>query len=99
MIPVGEFQRIMELLAERDIYIISDECYLRFVYSPAKVFSAASLPAELRERLCIAGSFPKTYSMTAQNVVRHFNGAIEGRREANQAVCGATQLSLAGGRE
>jgi aspartate aminotransferase len=64
VIPLGEFQRIMELLAERDIYAISDECYLRFVYSPAKVFSAASLPAKLRERLCIAGSFSKTYAMT-----------------------------------
>jgi aspartate aminotransferase len=64
VIPPGEFQRIMELLAERDICAISDECYLRFVYSPAKVFSAASLPAELRERLCIAGSFSKTYAMT-----------------------------------
>jgi aspartate aminotransferase len=37
---------------------------LRFVYPPSEVFSAASLPAELRERLCIAGSFSKTYAMT-----------------------------------
>jgi aspartate aminotransferase len=34
------------------------------VYPPASVFSAASLPAELRKRLCIAGSFSKTYAMT-----------------------------------
>ncbi len=64
VIPPAEFQKIMELLAERSIYVISDECYLRFVYSPAQVFSAASLPAELRENLCIAGSFSKTYAMT-----------------------------------
>ena len=44
--------------------MISDECYLRFVYPPGEVFSAASLPAELRARLCIAGSFSKTYAMT-----------------------------------
>jgi aspartate aminotransferase len=54
----------MEVLANRDIYVISDECYLHFVYPPAEVFSAASLPAELRSRLCIAGSFSKTYAMT-----------------------------------
>ncbi len=64
VIPPAEFRRIMELLTERGIYAISDECYLRFVYPPAEVFSAASLPAELRSRLCIAGSFSKTYAMT-----------------------------------
>ncbi|MBA3516057.1 MAG: pyridoxal phosphate-dependent aminotransferase [Pyrinomonadaceae bacterium] len=64
VIPPAEFKRIMELLTERGIYVISDECYLRFVYPPAEVFSAASLPPELRRRLCIAGSFSKTYAMT-----------------------------------
>ena len=64
----AEFQRIIELLDERGIYVITDECYLRFVYPPAEVFSAASLPAELRTRLCIAGSFSKTYAMTGWRV-------------------------------
>jgi aspartate aminotransferase len=64
VLPPSEFRRIMELTAERDIYVISDECYLRFVYSPAEIFSAATLPAELRSKLCIAGSFSKTYAMT-----------------------------------
>lgn len=58
------FRRIVEIANEHDIYIVSDECYLRFVYPPATVFSAASLPSELRARLCIAGSFSKTYAMT-----------------------------------
>jgi aspartate aminotransferase len=64
VIPPAEFRRIMELLTERGIYVISDECYLRFVYPPAEVFSAATLPLELQSRLCIAGSFSKTYAMT-----------------------------------
>ena len=68
VIPPAEFQRIIELLDERGIYVITDECYLRFVYPPAEVFSAASLPAELRTRLCIAGSFSKTYAMTGWRV-------------------------------
>jgi aspartate aminotransferase len=68
VLPPHEFRRIMELTAERGIYVVSDECYLRFVYPPAEVFSAASLPAELRSRLCIAGSFSKTYAMTGWRV-------------------------------
>ena len=68
VIPPAEFQRIMEVLANRGVFVISDECYLRFVYPPAEVFSAATLPAELRARLCIAGSFSKTYAMTGWRV-------------------------------
>lgn len=68
VIPPAEFRRIMELLAERGIFVISDECYLRFVYPPSEVFSAASLPSELRSRLCIAGSFSKTYAMTGWRI-------------------------------
>lgn len=68
VIPPAEFQAIMELLADRAIYAISDECYLRFVYPPAEVFSAAGLPAKLRKRLCIAGSFSKTYAMTGWRI-------------------------------
>ncbi len=68
VIPPAEFQRIVELLVDRGIYIITDECYLRFVYPPAQVFSAASLPAEMRARMCIAGSFSKTYAMTGWRV-------------------------------
>jgi len=64
VLPPAQFRRIMELAIERGIYVVSDECYLRFVYPPGEVFSAASLPAELRARLCIAGSFSKTYAMT-----------------------------------
>jgi aspartate aminotransferase len=68
VLPPKEFRRIMELTSERGIYVVSDECYLRFVYPPGEVFSAASLPAELRSRLCIAGSFSKTYAMTGWRV-------------------------------
>ena len=68
VIAPREFRRIMEVLAERGIYAVSDECYLRFVYPPHEVYSAATLPAELRARLCIAGSFSKTYAMTGWRI-------------------------------
>jgi aspartate aminotransferase len=68
VIPPAEFKEIMEVLAEKNIYAVSDECYLRFVYPPATVFSAASLQPELRSRLCIAGSFSKTFAMTGWRI-------------------------------
>lgn len=68
VIPPNEFETIMEVASEHGIYVVSDECYLRFVYSPARVFSAASLRPELRRRLCIAGSFSKTYAMTGWRI-------------------------------
>ncbi len=64
VLPPEEFRKIMELSVERGIYVISDECYLRFVYAPNEVFTAATLPEELKTRLCIAGSLSKTYAMT-----------------------------------
>jgi aspartate aminotransferase len=64
----AEFEAIMDVVAENHLYAISDECYLRFVYPPATVFSAASLRSELKRRLCIAGSFSKTYAMTGWRV-------------------------------
>jgi aspartate aminotransferase len=68
VLPPSEFRRIMEVTSEHGIYVVSDECYLRFVYPPSEVFSAASLSADLRSRLCIAGSFSKTYAMTGWRV-------------------------------
>jgi aspartate aminotransferase len=68
VLPPSEFRRIMELTSERGIYVVSDECYLRFVYPPGEVFSAARLPADKRSHLCIAGSFSKTYAMTGWRV-------------------------------
>src|ERR1700738_1394105 len=68
VIQPTEFKQIMEIVAEHDLYAVSDECYLRYVYPPATVFSAASMRPELRRRLCIAGSFSKTYAMTGWRV-------------------------------
>ena len=64
VIPAEEFRSIMEVLTEHGVYVITDECYQKFVYPPSEVFSAAALPPELQQKLCIAGSFSKTYAMT-----------------------------------
>lgn len=68
VVPAGEMRRIIELCAERGIYVITDECYLYFVYPPAEVFTSAALPKELREFVCVAGSFSKTYAMTGWRI-------------------------------
>lgn len=68
VIPPDEFRRIVEVAAELDLWVISDECYSHFVYPPARRFSASQLPPELRARVMICGSFSKTYAMTGWRV-------------------------------
>jgi aspartate aminotransferase len=64
VIPEAEFRRIVEVCAERNVFVISDECYLKFVYPPAELYSTATLPAELQQFVCVAGTFSKTFAMT-----------------------------------
>ncbi len=76
VMPPAEFERIARLAVEKDIWVISDECYYQFAYAPQQPYSAASLPAELRARILISGSFSKTYAMTGWRI-----GYALGRRE------------------
>ena len=64
VIPPGEFQKIVEAAVARDVWVISDECYLYFAYPPAAPFSAGQLPDDIRSRIMICGSFSKTHAMT-----------------------------------
>ncbi|HEX8367193.1 MAG TPA: pyridoxal phosphate-dependent aminotransferase, partial [Pyrinomonadaceae bacterium] len=68
VIPAGEMRKIVEVCAEREVYVLTDECYLFFVYPPSQVFTSASLPEELRKFVCVAGSFSKTYAMTGWRI-------------------------------
>jgi aspartate aminotransferase len=68
VIAPSEFQKIVAVAAEHDVWVISDECYLQLVYPPHQPFSAAALPSELRARVLIAGSLSKTYAMTGWRV-------------------------------
>jgi aspartate aminotransferase len=98
VIPPNEFKEIMEVVAERGLFAISDECYLRFVYPPATVFSAASLRPEVRRRLCIAGSFSKTFAMTGWRIGYSLAGADWTRAMAKvqgHSTSNATSISQA----
>lgn len=68
VIPPVEMRKIIEVCAERGVYVLTDECYLFFVYPPSEVFTAAVLPKELRDFVCVAGSFSKTYAMTGWRI-------------------------------
>lgn len=68
VIDPAEYRKIIELAVEKGLWVISDECYLQFVYPPHKINSAATLPPELRARTLIAGSLSKTYAMTGWRV-------------------------------
>ncbi len=68
VISPEEMRRIIQVCAEKEVYVLTDECYLFFVYPPAEVFTSASLPAELRKYICVAGSFSKTYAMTGWRI-------------------------------
>lgn len=68
VVPSDEMRKIVEVCAARNIYVLTDECYLFFAYSPAEPFSLATLDPELRKYVCIAGSFSKTYAMTGWRI-------------------------------
>lgn len=68
VIPADEMRKIIEVCAERNVFVLTDECYLFFVYTPAEVFTSAVLPKELRDFVCVAGSFSKTYAMTGWRI-------------------------------
>ena len=64
IISPDDFRRMVEIAAARDVWIISDECYLYFAYPPAVPFTAGQLAEDLRSRVMICGSFSKTHAMT-----------------------------------
>jgi aspartate aminotransferase len=53
---------VVRLAAERDIWVVSDECYVYLNYA-GKRFSVGGL-REFRERMIVVGSLSKTYAMT-----------------------------------
>src|SRR5437764_715308 len=63
----AEFGRIARLCRDRNVYLLSDECYSHFLYDGRKPFSVASY-TDLKSHIVIAGSVSKTYSMTGWRI-------------------------------
>ena len=61
-----EFEKIYRLTSARGIYLMTDECYCKFLYD-SEPFSIASL-AGAKETVLVAGSLSKTYAMTGWRI-------------------------------
>jgi aspartate aminotransferase len=59
-----ELEAIVEVAAEEDIYILSDEIYEKLVYDDAKHVSIASLSPEAYDLTITVNGFSKAYAMT-----------------------------------
>ncbi len=59
-----ELQAIVEVAAEEDIYILSDEIYEKLVYDHLKHVSIASLSKEAYDLTITINGFSKSYAMT-----------------------------------
>src|ERR1700724_3969231 len=57
-----DLKAVVQLAAERGIWVLSDECYVYLNYT-GEIFSVGSL-REFRERMLVIGSLSKTYAMT-----------------------------------
>jgi aspartate aminotransferase len=61
-----EMEKIFRIAKDRGIWVMSDECYERFLYD-TEPFSLASLPGA-KETVLVAGSLSKTYAMTGWRI-------------------------------
>ncbi|TAG04658.1 MAG: aminotransferase class I/II-fold pyridoxal phosphate-dependent enzyme [Betaproteobacteria bacterium] len=64
---LAQWQTLAELIAQQDIWLISDEVYEHMVFDGAEHQSAARIPA-LRERAFIVSSFGKTFHVTGWKI-------------------------------
>ena len=64
--PRAELERIVRLCKDRGVWVITDECYDRFLYNE-EPYSLAAMP-DVHETVIVAGSLSKTYAMTGWRV-------------------------------
>ena len=61
-----EFEKIFRMTSARGIYLLTDECYCKFLYD-SEPYSIASM-AGAKETVLVAGSLSKTYAMTGWRI-------------------------------
>src|SRR5215471_3327704 len=61
-----EFEKIFRMTSSRGIYLMTDECYCKFLYG-SEPYSIAALPGA-RDTVLVAGSLSKTYAMTGWRI-------------------------------
>jgi aspartate aminotransferase len=68
VVPEAEFSRICELAADRGVFVLSDECYQRFLYDGLQPYTGAAVPDAQRPWIIVVGSLSKTYAMTGWRI-------------------------------
>ena len=66
VVEPAEMEKLLALAKKRNLVLLSDECYCRFLYEGATPFSLGA--SGDRENLVLVGSLSKTYSMTGWRV-------------------------------
>jgi aspartate aminotransferase len=66
VIERDEFEKVLRLASARGVYLLTDECYCRFLYE-GEPYSVASAPGA-KETVLVAGSLSKTYAMTGWRI-------------------------------
>ena len=66
VMDLGEFEKLFKLTSARGIYLLTDECYSKFLYD-SEPFSVAALPGA-KESVLVAGTLSKTYAMTGWRI-------------------------------
>ena len=61
-----EFEKIFHMTSKRGVWLMTDECYSRFLYD-SEPFSIAAMPGA-KATVLVAGSLSKTYSMTGWRI-------------------------------
>ena len=62
----SQMERVFQIAKDRGVWLMTDECYHRFLYE-GEPHSLASLPGA-KETVLVAGSLSKTYSMTGWRI-------------------------------
>ena len=62
----AELERIAQVAKDRGIWVMTDECYHRFLYE-GEPYSMAAFPG-MKDTVVVAGSLSKTYAMTGWRV-------------------------------
>lgn len=79
-----EIQAIVEIAAQEDIYILSDEIYEKLVYDETKHVSVASVSKEAYDLTITINGFSKSYAMTGWRL--GYLGAPEAVAKAVDAI-------------
>lgn len=79
-----ELEAIVEVAAEEDIYILSDEIYEKLVYDDAKHVSIASLSKQAYDLTITVNGFSKSYAMTGWRL--GYMGASEAIAKAVDSI-------------